>query len=184
MKNNANKANNAKNSKNTKKIIFIILRYVIAIAAALAVPIFYTIFRPLTIYTVFFLTNILYTATLQGTILLINSHSIEIINACIAGSAYLLLFILNMLISLDLKKRIIMLLVDYLLLFLFNVSRIIILIILVINNSVAFDITHKVFWYGISTIFVILIWFLNIKIFNIKKIPVYSDIKFILNQRK
>jgi hypothetical protein len=89
-----------------------------------------------------------------------------------------------MLISIDLKKRILMLILDFFFLLLFNITRIIILIILLVNNVMAFDITHKISWYAISTLFVIFIWFLNIKIFRIKTIPFYSDIKFILNQKK
>ena len=42
-----------------------------------------------------------------------------------------------------------------------------------------FDITHKVFWYFISTIFVVGIWFIEIKIFKIKEIPFYSDLNLL-----
>ena len=170
--------------KINRKIGFLILRYILAIVLALCLPLFYIILKPITIYPIFFITQILYNSSLQGIILTINSHSIEFVNACIAGSAYLLLFLLNLVTPMNYKKRIYVFLFDFFLFLLFNLARILILIILLMNNVVAFDITHKITWYGISTLFVVLIWFLNIKIFKIKKIPVYSDILSILNQKR
>jgi exosortase/archaeosortase family protein len=166
------------------KITFMILRYLSAMAAAIALPLFYIVLRPITVYPVFFITSLIYAASLQADLLIIGPYSIEFVDACIAGSAYVLLFILNMLVAMDLKKRIYMLFLDFFLLFLFNIARIVILIILLVNNSLAFDFTHKLFWYALSTGFVALIWFLNIIIFKIKNIPIYSDIKFVLKNIK
>ena len=43
----------------------------------------------------------------------------------------------------------------------------------------------EVLWYLGSTLFVIGIWFIEVKLFKIKEIPIYSDIKFLyLNLRK
>ena len=64
-----------------------------------------------------------------------------------------------------------------------NILRLVILIVLIINKSIAFDITHKVFWYGVSTIYVVLIWVVTIFIFRIKEIPFISDVKFILSKK-
>ena len=41
----------------------------------------------------------------------------------------------------------------------------------------SFDFTLKIFWYLISIVFVIGIWFAEIRIFRIKKIPFYSDLR-------
>jgi exosortase/archaeosortase family protein len=170
--------------KINRKIGFLILRYILAIILALCLPLFYIILKPITIYPIFLITQILYNSSLQGIILTINSHSIEFVNACIAGSAYLLLFILNLVTPMNYKKRIYMFLFGFFLFLLFNLARILILIILLMNNMATFDITHKITWYGISTLFVVLIWFINIRIFKIKRIPIYSDIRFILNQKR
>ena len=166
------------------KITFMILRYLSAIAAAIALPLIYLALRPITIYPIFLITSLLYNSSLQNNVLVIGSHSITFIDACIAGSAYLLLFILNVLVPMNLKRRIYVLILDFFLLLLFNITRIIILIIFLINNSLAFDFTHQLFWYAISTLFVAFIWFLNIIIFKIKEIPIYSDIKYILKNVK
>ena len=141
---------------------------------------FYAIFNPLTIYPVYFLLIILFNVSLQGHILLIEKIPIEIIGPCIAGSAYFLLFVLNMALpKINIKKRILMISLSFLTFLLINLLRIFILSILYISGSSWFDFTHKLFWYGISTIFVVGIWFMEVKIFNIKEIPFYSDLKYI-----
>ena len=43
-------------------------------------------------------------------------------------------------------------------------------------DGMQFDITHKIFWYSLSILFVVGIWFLEVKLFKIKSIPFYSDI--------
>lgn len=168
-----------------KRVSFILLRYVTAIGLYFLLPLLYVILKPLTVYPVFAFAKLLYqNVSLSNIILTIGSTSIEFIDACIAGSAFLLLLILNLLTPMNIKKRICVILLDFLLLLIFNIARITILMILLVNGSAAFDITHKFFWYLLSTIFVVGIWLLNIFIFKIKEIPVYSDVKLILSQIK
>jgi hypothetical protein len=47
-----------------------------------------------------------------------------------------------------------------------------------------FDISHKLSWYIGSIILVVGIWFLEVKKFNIKEIPFYSDLKAMLKNIK
>lgn len=170
-----------------KKIYSILLRY--AILVAVAIPnlyLFYLIFTPLTIYPVYFLLNLFFNVSLVGNQLFLNSCStpfIEIIPACIAGSAYYLLTILN-LSTPNIKNRILPLASSFLFLLILNILRIFFLSILHINNSNLFALSHKIFWYFGSTLFVILIWFLHVKLFKIKNIPIYSDINYIYRQTK
>ena len=49
------------------------------------------------------------------------------------------------------------------------------------ENS-AFNITHEIVWYVFGTLFVVGIWFAEVKIYNLKEIPVYSDIKLLIKQ--
>ncbi len=143
---------------------------------------FYFIFTPQTIYPTYFILNTLYsTELLERTILihLSQTYQINIIDACIAGAAYYLLLILNLATPLPVKKRIYSLLFSFTLLLIFNILRIIILSIMFVSNSLAFDFTHKFFWYVLSTIFVVVIWFLTVFLFKIKDIPVYTDINYI-----
>lgn len=147
--------------------------------------VFYIIFTPLTIYPLYFLLNIFFSASIAGNIIIADGASIEIINACIAGSAFYLLLVLNLSTpKIKLKKRVLILLFDYSILLAFNIIRIFLLSILLVNNSAFFDITHKIFWYALSIIFVFLIWIFTIKIFKIKEVPFVSDIKLLNTARK
>jgi len=159
----------------------LIIRYLLLVIVAIPnLYIFYLIFTPLTIYPINFLLKIFFNATSNYNINLINNFSIEIINACIAGSAYYLLLILNLSIpKINIKKRLKMIGFAFLTLLILNISRIFLLVSITLYNPSLFDITHKLFWYAISIFFVVGIWFAEVKIFKIKQIPFYSDINFL-----
>ena len=146
----------------------------------------YKIFTPLTIDVTVTLLKSLYQIAVNDTLIIIDSRTfIQIIPACVAGSAYLLLLILNLTIPMNLKKRIYSILLSFLILFTLNILRIFLLAILYHNNVPYVDFTHKLFWYVLSTVFVIFIWFLIVKIFSIKEIPVYTDFEYLIkNVRK
>ena len=169
--------------RGSNRFLDIIIRYVLLILLALPnLWIFYFVFTPLTVYPIFFLLGLFYDASLlAGNILLINREiPIEFIKACIAGAAYYLLLILNLATpKMKLKKRINILLFTFGIFLFFNLLRIFILAFLAISGSSYFDVTHKVFWYSLSTIFVVGVWFAGVKLFKIKEIPFYSDLKFL-----
>jgi len=72
-----------------------------------------------------------------------------------------------------------MILSSFISLLVINILRILLLIIIYIEGYSFFDITHKLFWYLMSIVFVIGIWFTEVKLFKIKEIPFYSDMKFL-----
>jgi len=112
-----------------------------------------------------------------------NSSAVYLIGACIAGSAYYLLFILLFSTpNIPPFRRVKVLLFTFASLLVLNILRIVLMTL--IAGTIYFDSVHLLFWYFISIVFVIAIWFLAVRIFNIKKIPVYSDIKFLINQLK
>ena len=157
----------------------ILARYLILLL--IGVPnlwLFYLIFTPLTIYPVFSLLSLFFNATLISNVIIIeNLFPIEIIGACVAGSAYYLLLILNLAIPMEISKRIKMLLFSFASLLVINILRIFLLSILFVSGTSFFNITHELFWYFGSIAFVIGIWFIGVKIFKIKEIPFYSDLK-------
>jgi exosortase/archaeosortase family protein len=163
-----------------KELIFLPIRYLILLGLMFTLPIIYKILTPLTVTSTAGILRLFYQLTINQNIMTINSTIIQIIPACVAGSAYLLLLILNLSTPIKAQQRTLSLLFSLGLLFTLNILRIIILTILAVQNSQLFDITHKLFWYLLSTIFVIGIWFLTTKLFDIKQIPVYSDIKFLV----
>lgn len=161
----------------------LIVRYLILILIALpGLFIFYFIFTPLTVYPVYFLLGLFFDAVLLSkiSILLNNSVPIELISACIAGAAYYLLLVLNLSTpKIKIKTRISAIIFSLLAFLVLNILRIFVLSVLAATGSAYFNVTHTVFWYGFSTIIVVAIWFAEVKIYKIKEIPFYSDIKFL-----
>jgi exosortase/archaeosortase family protein len=164
-----------------KKIKGIFIRYLLLILIALpGFDLFYYIFSPITIYPLQFILSLFYNVLVQGNTIFANGYPIEIIGACVAGSAYYFLLILNLTTEgINAKKRVFMIGLSFAIFYVINLLRIVILSIMYVNGSSFFDFTHKIFWYAGSTIFVIAIWFLEVKIFKIKGIPIYDDLKFL-----
>ncbi|MFA4952946.1 MAG: pacearchaeosortase [Candidatus Pacearchaeota archaeon] len=165
-----------------KQFVDIVTRYLFLLLVGLPnLFLFYFLFSPLTIYPVYFFLRIFFDVSLYGNILYFpNFPPVQIINACIAGAAYYLLLILNLSTpKIKIEKRIKMIFYSFISFLLLNVFRIFILVLLLNSNFAFFDLTHKLFWYFLSTIFVVGIWFFQVKIYKIKEIPFYSDLKYI-----
>lgn len=177
-------AKNNKKESNYPYLIF--LRYILLLAFMFSLPIIYKIFTPLTIYPLVFLLGLFFkNVALTGSLITINYQTfISIIPACIAGSAYLLLLILNLSVPMDYKKRISSLIFSAVFLLFLNIVRLLLLSLLYSSGSPMFDFTHKLFWYLLSTIFVVAIWLITCKVFKIKEIPVYTDISFMIRTIK
>jgi len=176
-----------KESKKEKfNLLNLLTRYTILLLAPLnSLFIFYFILTPLTLYPVYFLFNLFFDVSLIKNLLQVNGITIELIEACIAGSAYYLLLILN-LSTPDIKtlKRIKMILLAFLTLLIINIIRIFVLGAMYLQGNLWFDFTHALFWYSLSIFFVILIWFGQVKIFKIKEMPFYSDMKYLYKKSK
>lgn len=172
--------------RDAKKITDLIIRYsILLVIGILGTSFFYFIFTFLTIQPVYLLLRIFFNPSLISNIIIINNLPIEIIGACIAGSAYYLLLILNLSMpNIKLGKRILLLLFSFSFLLILNILRIFLLSILYVSHFSFFDITHKLFWYIGSIVFVVGIWFLGVGLFKIKEIPFYSDIKYLLNKKR
>ncbi len=180
----------AKSKKIPKKedkksfIYSIFIRYIILVFAALPnFWIFYFLFTPLTVYPVYLLLNIFFDVILSSNVIFFANvvSPIEIVDACIAGSAYYLLLIFNLSIpNIDFSKRLKMISFAFGSFLIINILRIVILSAIFVLKPDMFDITHKLSWYLGSIILVVGIWFLEVKKFNIKEIPFYSDVKSIL----
>jgi exosortase/archaeosortase family protein len=165
--------------KEDKDFKNIIVRYFILILIAIpGFGLLYALFLPLTKFPVFFFLNLFYDTVIVNNSIFVGQKSVEIIGACIAGSAYYLLLILNLATpNIEFKKRIKIILTGFLIFLSINIIRIFILSIMYFNNSPSFDLVHKLLWYVGGTVFVILIWFFQVKIFKIDAIPFYTDLK-------
>jgi len=160
-------------------IYFILLRYLSCLIVSLhSLFIFYFIFTPLTIYPVYFLIKLFYSnAILQNTSIIFNNITISLVKACIVGSAYFLLYVLNLLTPMNPRKRILSLLFSFIFLLVINILRIFIFSILFTNNFSLFNILHMLIWYGLSAVLVFAIWIATIKVFKIKSVPIYTDVR-------
>jgi exosortase/archaeosortase family protein len=169
-----------------RKFVDILLRYIFILFAGLGnLFIFYKIFSPPTFYLSAFILNLFGNVKLFPSLdmFLYNFSAVYIVDACVAGSAYYLLFILIFSTrSIKLIERAKLILIAFASLLLLNVLRISLMTI--ITGTILFDSVHLIFWYFISILFIIIIWFTLVKKFNIKEIPILSDVKFLIEQIK
>ncbi|MFH0831843.1 MAG: pacearchaeosortase [archaeon] len=175
----AKKQKGQKKQKESSLIKDITFRYLLLVLASISnLWIFYAVFKPITLHASGLLLKIFYKVAVYNDAILINNEVIiSMVNACIAGAAYYLLLILNLTTAgIKMKKRAAMFIFGASLLLLLNIARTVMLAAMQASNLAIFDTAHKLFWYGLSTIFVVLIWIATIKLFKIKNIPVYSDI--------
>jgi len=166
--------------KEVKEVIGLFARYFLIILLGLGnLYLFYKILTPLTIWSVFGVLS-LFSNQVQiiDNWIFYNLITISIIPACVAGAAFYLMFIL-IFSTKDIKviNRAKILISSFLLLFLFNILRIIFLIFLFGSNY--FDVLHWLFWNILSTVAVVGIWILMVRLFRINKIPIYSDILYL-----
>jgi exosortase/archaeosortase family protein len=165
----------------TKDAFFLLLRYLVLVILGIGLyfELFYKVFTPLTVWPIYGVLSLIFSNAnlLPGDLLFFGGQYAQIIPACVAGAAYFLLLILNLTTPMDWKQRlksIPFLLVSFLVL---NVVRILIFAGLLVSGWQYFDEAHTLVWYFGSTILVVLLWFLNVWLFKIKEIPVYSDFK-------
>jgi len=90
----------------SNKVKGIILRYSIILIISLFYPILNAILAIPTTRASYFIISLFYPASILGNIISFNGIQIELIDACIAGLAYLLLIVLNLAVEMPLKTRI------------------------------------------------------------------------------
>ncbi len=170
--------------KQDKQLIDLFTRYIIILLFGLGnLFILYKTLTPITLYTLRTILSIFTTTTITANIITTTHLQIQLIPACIAGSAYYLLLILNLTTpNIKLNKRIKILIISFLSLLVLNILRILLLI--SVNKTILFNPLHELFWYAISTVFVIAIWIFTVKHYKIKNVPVYDDVRHLLKQTK
>ena len=176
---------------NSSEASSLVTRYVIVLIVGIlnlllgTYGIFYIIFTPLTVYPSYWVFKILYGATLiSQNVIFFKGYYATIIPACVAGSAYYLLLILNLTTPMNLGKRVLNLLYLFITFLVLNTVRIVIFGTLLFKGYQYFDITHITVWYFGSTLLVVLIWFSSVWIFKIKKIPIYTDLSMLSKEAK
>ena len=159
------------------EIYSLIIRYLLLLLLGLFnLKVIYTVFTPLTVYLSYYIISLFdNTARLVNNTISLSNIDIVIISACVGGAAYYLLLILNLSTSMEIKKRVYSLLFLILSFFILNLVRISILSYLTLQGLSFMNSIHVISWHFGSTIMLIIIWLVNIKIFKIRTIPIYSD---------
>lgn len=156
-----------------------VIRYAVLVSLLLlALEPLTVILRPLTLYAVQGIFTLFgYSSTLlANNTLFIEGTYISLITACIAPSAFFILLFLAL--TLPGKSR------DYLrwiglswgLLFLVNVTRIVILSLVALQGYSVFESAHALFWYAGNAFFILAIWASLVISFKIRSIPVYTEV--------
>lgn len=149
--------------------------------------IFYVIFSWWTVKLSLVVFSLLHGPVISlGNVFIVGGKVIELIPACVAASAYLLLALLIVLTrGISFKKGITLFFVGSVLILLANVIRIEVLVTLLLGKGVNyFEQLHLLFWKVLASVYVAGVWILLCKWFHIKEIPVYSDVNFLLRQFK
>ncbi len=152
------------------------------------------IVTPATFFSDLFLepTLVLSTAILSlfNNVIIVSTHSftlsnqlIELIPACIAGSAYFLLTLLNLTTPMNQEKRIYSLAYLYAGFLTLNIIRISVFSLIFVSGAPFFDFLHLGTWYVGSTVFVVGLWFSQKYVFKISDIPVYTDLQRLIKKR-
>ena len=168
--------------KKEKDFYFIFLRYIIILLFGIGnLFVFYFILTPVTTYSVYGILSLYHEVELgKSGILFLESFNVGLIDSCIAGGAFYLLFILIMSTgNLNLKKRLTILFYSFLIFLFLNVLRILVLIELYGTNIFIF--AHWFLWNVMSTLFVVGIWFFMVKIYKIRSYPFLTDFYNFLN---
>jgi hypothetical protein len=167
-----------------KHISKILLRYLITLILAINIKYLYII---LSIPTIFLSSLFLYPfynleVYYLERIIVVDSSIFNLVEACIAGSAYVLLITLNLATPMNPGKRLKSLAFLILSFLALNSIRIPLFAALYIGGFRYFNFSHYLFWYLGSTVIVILLWFLSIRLFRIYNIPLYTDIKALVRE--
>lgn len=165
----------------TKNYLYLFARYFALVLLGINLGLIYYIFTPLTVHISFFFLEKFYDAVLiSSNVIFVKGYYATIIPACVAGAAYYFLIILNLTTPMPLKKRVASLFFLIMTFLILNTIRIVVFAYLIFQGYEDFDFAHRASWYFGSTVLVVLIWFANVTIFRIKSIPIYTDVRQII----
>jgi len=118
--------------------------------------------------------------------LVINNAVLKFIPACIASLAYLLLLLLILTTKdIEIRKRIRLFFIGSSIIFMANIIRIDALIYVYFEyGNEMFNMLHLFIWDLLSSVFVAFLWIALVKIYGIKSMPVYDDLKTLYKQAR
>lgn len=164
----------------------LVIRVLIAIILSLSAKLVYLVLAPITLYSSYFITKIFFPVVIKDNTFFLNNLTLEFVPACVAVAAYLLLSLL-ILLTKDIKAKTLVYLfvLGFFLILLANLIRIEIMVfVLVKYGNDLFATLDLIFWKVLSTVYIVLVWIFLTKLFKIKTIPVYSDVKYLIKESR
>ncbi|HLD12966.1 MAG TPA: pacearchaeosortase [Candidatus Nanoarchaeia archaeon] len=157
----------------------IIIRYIFAVMLAASASWLLIVISPLTWWFSASITKVMYAVTLVGDGLLVKDVVLQFIPACAAIPAYVLLGLLVLTTrGLSWGNRWLLFLLGSFWVFVINIVRIVVLIIVRIElGKNFFNVVHLFFWHIAASIIVVGIWWWLVKRFHIQSTPVIDDAK-------
>lgn len=156
----------------------LLLRVMAAFAMLFGYNIIYAVSALFTLHFSYFFFSIFVPSALIGNKIATLTNSFEFIPACVATSAYILLALLVFLTKdISWNERLQMIVYGWLAILAFNLLRIELLLLTFFRLEAAYDTLHLFVWKFMSTAFVVLLWLGLARVYKVKSIPVYSDIK-------
>jgi len=171
------------NRVNVEQALSLGIRYLLLLIIGVNIAALYVALTPATVYPVYLVLQAMYDAVLVGPqTIAFKGYFANIVAACVGGAAYYFLLILNLTTpmknTMRLKSLVFLLASFYVL----NVARIIGFGILFSKGYRYFDFTHLATWYFGSTLLVVVLWFVNVRLFHIDTTPLYSDVQTLLSE--
>lgn len=153
-------------------------RVIASFAVLLGYNWLYILLTPLTLHFSYFFFSIFVPSALIGTKIATLTDTFNFIPACVATSAYALLALLVFLTKdISWNERLQMIIYGWIAILAFNILRIELLLLTFFSLETAYDSIHLFVWKFMSTAFVVLLWLGLARLYKVKAIPVYSDVK-------
>ncbi len=172
----------------------LLIRVILAIALLL-IPlltqknIFQIMFEYLTLHSTFFLLRLanidasLGSYSVKHAIDIFGEYTLNIVKYCVTASAYYLYTLFVILVyDVSIWKRIKLLILGYIAIFAMNIARILILVVMLVDNTENFTTAHDFLGTALAIFYVLIIWVLFSLALGIKTIPIITDIKILIGE--
>ena len=175
-----------KQSRQMRTLFWMFVRWITAIVLAFSSAVFSPVITAITTRTSFGLLRLFTDATVKDSTIAIGATTVNIIPACAAVSAYLLLALLILLTNgISLRKGILLFCYGSLLIFIANIFRIELLIYILHNYGTNyFETVHLFIWKIVASIYVAFVWVFLTWRFQITAMPIVSDMQHVIGLAK
>ena len=169
-----------------RTLFWLFVRWIAAIVLAFFSAIFSPVITVITTRTSFGLLRLFTDATMKDSTITLGATTVNIISACAALSAYLLLALLILLTNgISLRKGILLFCYGSLLIFIANILRIELLIYILHNYGTNyFETLHLIIWKIVASVYVAFVWVFLTWRFQITAMPIVSDIQQVMRSVK